>query len=142
MHDQFVGIYNITRAGRSVLALRGYALHTTTALHDLCRISRFPLFTFRRAQRGTRTCAHARALVFPNSLVVFSAFQWTRDLAQSPVMAEQLRLRGHLKGHGGWVTQIATSPSQPDMIMSSSRGAFTVGYTVSRWLGKHACLHV
>ena len=37
-------------------------------------------------------------------------------------MTEQLRLRGHLKGHGDWVTQIATSPSQPDMILSSSRG--------------------
>ncbi|CAI8058364.1 Guanine nucleotide-binding protein subunit beta-2-like 1 [Geodia barretti] len=32
-------------------------------------------------------------------------------------MAEQLRLRGHLKGHGGWVTQIATSrPSRHDHV--------------------------
>ena len=44
-------------------------------------------------------------------------------------MAEQLRLRGHLKGHGGWVTQIATSPSQPDMIMSSSRGQLVMYVT-------------
>ena len=45
-------------------------------------------------------------------------------------MTEQLRLRGHLKGHGGWVTQIATSPSQSDMIMSSSRGVFDTMYAV------------
>ena len=37
-------------------------------------------------------------------------------------MAEQLRLRGTLKGHGGWVTQIATTPAVPDMILSASRG--------------------
>ena len=37
-------------------------------------------------------------------------------------MTEQLRLRGTLKGHGGWVTQIATTPAIPDMILSSSRG--------------------
>lgn len=37
-------------------------------------------------------------------------------------MTEQLKLRGTLKGHGGWVTQIATTPAVPDMILSSSRG--------------------
>jgi len=36
-------------------------------------------------------------------------------------MAEQLTLRGTLKGHNGWVTQIATTPMSPDMILSSSR---------------------
>merc|ERR1711992_154297 len=36
-------------------------------------------------------------------------------------MAEQLSLRGTLKGHNGWVTQIATTPMFPDMILSSSR---------------------
>jgi len=36
-------------------------------------------------------------------------------------MAEQLTLRGTLKGHNGWVTQIATTPMFPDMILSSSR---------------------
>lgn len=39
-------------------------------------------------------------------------------------MSEQLRLRGTLKGHGGWVTQIATTASVPDMILSASRGVF------------------
>ena len=37
-------------------------------------------------------------------------------------MTEQLKLRGTLKGHSGWVTQIATTASNPDMILSASRG--------------------
>lgn len=35
--------------------------------------------------------------------------------------AEQMTLRATLKGHSGWVTQIATTPQFPDMILSSSR---------------------
>ena len=34
---------------------------------------------------------------------------------------EQLTLTGTLKGHNGWVTQIATTTQVPDMILSSSR---------------------
>lgn len=34
-----------------------------------------------------------------------------------------MTLRGTLKGHNGWVTQIATTPQFPDMILSASRGA-------------------
>uniref|UniRef100_A0A8C5MTR5 Small ribosomal subunit protein RACK1 n=1 Tax=Leptobrachium leishanense TaxID=445787 RepID=A0A8C5MTR5_9ANUR len=37
-------------------------------------------------------------------------------------MTEQMTLRGTLNGHNGWVTQIATTPQFPDMILSSSRG--------------------
>lgn len=37
-------------------------------------------------------------------------------------MTETLQLRGTLRGHNGWVTQIATNPKYPDMILSSSRG--------------------
>lgn len=33
-----------------------------------------------------------------------------------------MTLRGTLKGHSGWVTQIATTPQYPDMILSASRG--------------------
>lgn len=33
-----------------------------------------------------------------------------------------MKLRGTLEGHGGWVTQIATTSEVPDMILSSSRG--------------------
>lgn len=39
-------------------------------------------------------------------------------------MSEQLVLKGTLKGHNGWVTQIATNPLNPDTILSSSRGTF------------------
>lgn len=37
-------------------------------------------------------------------------------------MSEQLKLKGTLIGHNGWVTQIATTHEQPDMILSASRG--------------------
>jgi guanine nucleotide-binding protein subunit beta-2-like 1 protein len=37
-------------------------------------------------------------------------------------MTETLQLKGTLIGHSGWVTQIATNPKFPDMILSSSRG--------------------
>ena len=37
-------------------------------------------------------------------------------------MTEQMTVRGTLKGHTGWVTQIATTPQFPDMILSASRG--------------------
>lgn len=36
--------------------------------------------------------------------------------------AEHMELRGTLVGHGGWVTQIATTQEVPDMILSASRG--------------------
>jgi guanine nucleotide-binding protein subunit beta-2-like 1 protein len=34
---------------------------------------------------------------------------------------EQLEWKGDLKGHGGWVTAIATTPEAPDMVLSASR---------------------
>ena len=37
-------------------------------------------------------------------------------------MAEQLSLRGTLVGHTGWVTAIATTTENPDILVSSSRG--------------------
>lgn len=37
-------------------------------------------------------------------------------------MAENLHLRGVLKGHSGWVTCIGCSPESPDTIISGSRG--------------------
>jgi len=36
-------------------------------------------------------------------------------------MAEQMTLKGTLTGHNGWVTQIATTPRYPEMLVSSSR---------------------
>jgi len=36
-------------------------------------------------------------------------------------MGDQLTLRGTLVGHGGWVTAIATTPENPNIILSASR---------------------
>src|ERR1700689_4627836 len=41
-------------------------------------------------------------------------------------MAEQLRFLGSLAGHKGWVTAIATSSENPDMILTASRGILFV----------------
>lgn len=43
-------------------------------------------------------------------------------------MTETLQLRGTLRGHNGSVTQIATNPKYPDMILSSSRGKSSVTF--------------
>lgn len=40
-------------------------------------------------------------------------------------MTETLQLKGTLLGHNGWVTQIATNPKYPNMILSSSRGKYS-----------------
>lgn len=36
-------------------------------------------------------------------------------------MSESLILRGTLKGHGDWVTSLATTPEDPNILLSSSR---------------------
>lgn len=36
-------------------------------------------------------------------------------------MGEQLTLRGTLLGHGGWITSIATTAENPNMILTASR---------------------
>jgi len=36
-------------------------------------------------------------------------------------MSENLTLRGTLKGHGDWVTSLATTPEDPNLLLSSSR---------------------
>merc|ERR1712037_189243 len=38
-----------------------------------------------------------------------------------PIMTEQMTFKGSLKGHNGWVTQIATTPIFPDMLLSAAR---------------------
>jgi guanine nucleotide-binding protein subunit beta-2-like 1 protein len=42
-------------------------------------------------------------------------------MAAAPAAQDHLQLRGELKGHGGWVTAIATTLEQPDTIISASR---------------------
>lgn len=48
-------------------------------------------------------------------------------------MGEHLTLRGELKGHSDWVTSIATTPQDADMILSSSRD-----HSVIVWRLTHA----
>jgi len=36
-------------------------------------------------------------------------------------MSEALALRGVLKGHGDWITSLATTPEDPNLLLSSSR---------------------
>uniref|UniRef100_A0A8C3XH70 Small ribosomal subunit protein RACK1 n=1 Tax=Cyanoderma ruficeps TaxID=181631 RepID=A0A8C3XH70_9PASS len=47
-------------------------------------------------------------------------------------MTEQMTLRGTLKGHNGWVTQIATTPQFPDMILSASRAKTIIMWKLTR----------
>uniref|UniRef100_A0A8C5V215 Small ribosomal subunit protein RACK1 n=1 Tax=Microcebus murinus TaxID=30608 RepID=A0A8C5V215_MICMU len=47
-------------------------------------------------------------------------------------MTEQMTLRGTLKGHNGWVTQIATTPQFPDMILSASRDKTIIMWKLTR----------
>ena len=47
-------------------------------------------------------------------------------------MAETLTLRGTLEGHNGWVTQIATNPKYPDMILSASRDKSLIVWKLTR----------
>uniref|UniRef100_A0AAY5EZG0 Small ribosomal subunit protein RACK1 n=1 Tax=Electrophorus electricus TaxID=8005 RepID=A0AAY5EZG0_ELEEL len=47
-------------------------------------------------------------------------------------MTEQMTLRGTLKGHSGWVTQIATTPQFPDMILSASRDKTIIMWKLTR----------
>lgn len=45
---------------------------------------------------------------------------------------ETLQLKGVLEGHNGWVTQIASNPKYPDMILSSSRDKSLIMWKLTR----------
>jgi guanine nucleotide-binding protein subunit beta-2-like 1 protein len=47
-------------------------------------------------------------------------------------MTEQMKFKGTLAGHGGWVTQIATTPEVPDRILSASRDKTIIVWELSR----------
>lgn len=47
-------------------------------------------------------------------------------------MSDQLVLRGVLKGHSGWVTAIATTSENPDMILSASRDKSVIVWKLTR----------
>merc|ERR1711970_1101754 len=52
----------------------------------------------------------------------------TQKMARQEVMT----LRGTLEGHGGWVTQIATNPVYPEMLISSSRDKTLIIWSLQR----------
>jgi guanine nucleotide-binding protein subunit beta-2-like 1 protein len=45
---------------------------------------------------------------------------------------EHLVLRGELKGHGGWVTSIATTMEAPDMLLTASRDKSIIVWNLTR----------
>jgi guanine nucleotide-binding protein subunit beta-2-like 1 protein len=47
-------------------------------------------------------------------------------------MSDTLTLRGTLVGHGGWVTAIATTAEDPNMILSASRDKTVIVWTLTR----------
>ncbi|KAI9368628.1 WD40-repeat-containing domain protein [Aspergillus egyptiacus] len=50
----------------------------------------------------------------------------------TPIMAEQLVLRGTLEGHNGWVTCLATSLENPNMLLSGSRDKTLIIWNLTR----------
>eukprot|EP00038_Savillea_parva_P020944 m.32910 g.32910 ORF g.32910 m.32910 type:complete len:313 (+) comp4945_c1_seq1:63-1001(+) len=50
---------------------------------------------------------------------------------------EHMELRGTLVGHGGWVTQIATTQEVPDMILSASRDKTIIVWHLTRKEGAY-----
>jgi len=47
-------------------------------------------------------------------------------------MADSLTFRGLLKGHGGWVNAVATTPENTDMILSASRDKTIIVWNLTR----------
>ncbi|KAI8904678.1 WD40-repeat-containing domain protein [Gorgonomyces haynaldii] len=47
-------------------------------------------------------------------------------------MSETLSFRGSLKGHANWVTSLATSPEQPDTLVSASRDKSLIVWHLTR----------
>ncbi|CAH8609096.1 unnamed protein product [Schistosoma rodhaini] len=52
-------------------------------------------------------------------------------------MNEQLVFRGTLSGHRGWVTQIATNATQPDLLVSASRDKSLIVWDLRRESGEY-----
>jgi guanine nucleotide-binding protein subunit beta-2-like 1 protein len=46
-------------------------------------------------------------------------------------ISETLALRGTLKGHGDWVTSLATTPEDPNLLLSSSRDKSVVVWALT-----------
>jgi len=51
--------------------------------------------------------------------------------------SDTLSLTGELKGHGGWVTALATTTEEPDLVLSASRDNSIIVWTLVREEGKY-----
>jgi len=47
-------------------------------------------------------------------------------------ITEKVMMKGFLKGHNGWVTQIATTPAFPNVVLSSSRDKSVIMWNLQR----------
>jgi len=56
-------------------------------------------------------------------------------------MGEHLTLRGELVGHGGWVTAIATTSEDPNMILSASRDKSIIVWRLTHEDGNYGYAH-
>jgi len=52
-------------------------------------------------------------------------------------MGDQLVLRGTLVGHGGWITSIATTPENPNLLLSASRDKSIIVWTLTKEDGNY-----
>jgi len=51
--------------------------------------------------------------------------------------SDTLSLAGELKGHGGWVTALATTTEEPDLVLSASRDNSIIVWNLVREEGKY-----
>lgn len=51
-------------------------------------------------------------------------------------MSENLVLRGKLQGHGNWVTSLATTPEDPNLLLSSSRDKSVIVWRLTHSVGE------
>lgn len=70
--------------------------------------------------------------IFPNSTVTVAHPSILRSPDQYSNMAEQLILKGTLEGHSGWVTSLATSLENPNMLLSGSRDKSLIIWNLTR----------
>lgn len=57
------------------------------------------------------------------------------------IPTEHLVLRGELKGHGGWVTALATTIEQPDILLSASRDRSLILWRITREEEQYGVAH-
>nr|CAD7571780.1 unnamed protein product [Timema californicum] len=79
-----------------------------------------------REEKKTVHQTEIRTPISPSSAVELNTTSVLANFSIEAVnhikMTESLHLQGTLKGHNGWVTQIATNPNYSDMVLSCSRG--------------------